>query len=302
MHKSILIALIPLAASAVQFNETYVDFAAKATTEPVLDGRLDEPCWAAAPVHTRFYEYYKPNPKLAPIRSEMRVLYTEKALWIGIVHYEDHPEKLRVIATTRDAVDWNEDMDEVYIDPAGDAIGFFRFNINSAGVMGDVRRIDASVMQNEWNGDSWNVKTTVGADRWTVEMCVPFTDLQAKPEPGKSVWRLCVTRYQWTSGKFVGSVSSPKGAYTSPGNFGYLCFLAEGEKGDSAYIRDHLKGRIAPPWGAFADGSFLIDDGSRMRSVTEAELAAEAEAEKAEAAAWKARLEAEFGGAKGGAK
>ena len=72
-----------VSAEAAALNEIYVDFAVKAETPPVLDGKLDDPAWKDAIVHTRFYEYFKPHPKKAAIRSEMRLLYTDKALWIS---------------------------------------------------------------------------------------------------------------------------------------------------------------------------------------------------------------------------
>src|SRR5689334_6098525 len=49
-----------------------------------LDGKLDEPAWAAAPVSSDFVESYPaPNAK-APDRTEVRVLYDEDALYVGV--------------------------------------------------------------------------------------------------------------------------------------------------------------------------------------------------------------------------
>jgi len=289
-----------LGVGAIPYNEVTVDYAVKAETEPVLDGRLDEPVWQTALVRLRFYEYYKSHPKEAPIKSELRLLYTDSALWIGLVHYEAHPDKLKVVATARDGVDWYEDMDEIYIDPFGDAIGFTKLLVNSAGVLGDMRRIDGSVVQNEWNGTHWAAKTHVGVDRWTMEACVPYADLQLPPEPGVSLWRFCVTRYQWTSGKFVGSVSSPGGAYNNPSGFGYLCFLPPGAKADADLIARSVGPKLTPPWCVELPGVLLRDAGKglvREKGVTasaflEAEAAKDAENERM----WNEKLERDFGG------
>ena len=286
------------AASAASVSEIVVDFAARAETEPVLDGRLDDPAWAAAPVHTRFYEYFKAKPKLSPVKSEMRLLYDDEALWIGLTHYDDAIDRLKVVATTRDAVDWTEDMSEIYIDPVGTAIGFTKLHVSSAGVIGDIRKVDTSVTLNEWNGERWAAKTSVGKDRWCVEMRVPYADLQQSPVPGGHLWRFCVTRYQWTTGRFVGTVSSPCGAYTNPAGFGYLYFLEPGVKPDVAVVTAALKGKVAPPWCTSLGETMLADlgDGVKVRNERlEDFLARQEKADKDRAESFRLKLEQEFG-------
>ena len=289
-------SLAVLSAAAVPLNETSLAFAVPTETEPVLDGRLDEDVWRKAVVFSRFVEYYKPHPKPSPLKSEMRILYTDRALWIGLVHFEPHPEKLKVVGTTRDSVDWTEDMDEIYVDPSGDAIGFTKFAVNSAGVTADMRRVDGSVVLKEWNGTAWRAKTSVGADRWTVEACIPYVDLPKPPEPGGAPWRLCVTRYQWTSGGFVGSESSPKGAYNNTAGFGYLAFLRPDEKPSAELVARTLSGRLAPPWSLWFGDRLLADDGDGLKVRTEEECEAEARREAARAEDVRHRLAVEFGG------
>lgn len=253
-------------AEAAALNEIYVDFAVKAETPPVLDGKLDDEAWKDAVVHTRFYEYFKPHPKKAAIRSEMRLLYTDKALWIGLVHHEERMDKLKVLSTVRDAVNWREDMSELYIDPFGAAVGYTKLLVNSAGVIGDRRRIDGSVKLWEWSGDAWMAKTSREKDRWTIELRLPYSDLQMPPVPGSSMWRLCVTRYQWTSGRFVGSVSSPGGSNKNTAGFGYLWFLPPGEKPDVGSLASIMQGRVSAPWCTEIDGVMVYDLGAGVKS------------------------------------
>lgn len=255
-----------VSAEAAALNEIYVDFAVKAETPPVLDGKLDDPAWKDAIVHTRFYEYFKPHPKKAVIRSEMRLLYTDKALWIGLVHYEERMDKLKVLSTVRDAVSWREDMSELYIDPFGAAVGYTKLLVNSTGVNGDLRRIDGAVKLWEWSGDAWEAKTSREKDRWTIELCLPYSDLQMPPVPGSSMWRLCVTRYQWTSGGFIGSVSSPGGSNKNTAGFGYLWFLPQGEKPDIKSLVRIMRGRVSAPWCTEIDGVLIHDFGEGVKS------------------------------------
>ena len=296
------LCLAAMAAAGVAFpapvSEIVINFAARAATEPVLDGRLDDPAWKDAPVHTRFYVYLKPKPALSPVRSEMRLLYDDKALWIGLTHFEDRVDKLRAVATVRDTVSWDEDMDEIYIDPFGTAVGFTKLHVNSIGTIGDLRRVDSAVLLGEWNGDGWAAKTSVGKDRWCVEVRVPYSDLQQPPVPGGPLWRFCVTRYQFTSGRFVGTVSSPGGGFSNPGGFGYLYFLKPGVKPDVEVMTAALRGKVAPPWCVSLGERMLADlgDGPQVRDERiEDFLARQEKADRDRAESFRLKLEREFG-------
>jgi hypothetical protein len=284
-RRTVLVFL--LAAGAFRFlpgaalTEVGVDFAVKAPQEPVLDGRLDDPVWRTAVPRTRFYEYFKPRPDVSALRSEMRLLYTERALWIGLTHVEPSPEKLVVQGLVRDSVSWTEDMSEIYIDPAGAAIGYVKLLVNSRGVIGDTRRIDASVSEPEWSGLSWRARAQVAADRWTLEICVPYGDLNQTPEPGGALWRLCVTRFQWTTGAFVGTVSSPGGNYKNPAGFGYVYFLPSGQAPAPDVLQRALAGKVAAPWCTEIDGRLLHDFGTGVRLSPLADVVAEKRRETA---------------------
>ena len=53
-----------------------------------LDGRLDEAAWRAAPVRDTFYENAPQDKVPAKSRTEVRLLYDAKYLYIGITAYD----------------------------------------------------------------------------------------------------------------------------------------------------------------------------------------------------------------------
>jgi hypothetical protein len=159
-------------------------------------------------------------------------------------------------------------MSEFYIDPFGAAVGYTKLLVNSTGVIGDRRRIDSAVKLWEWSGDSWQAETSVEKDRWTIELRLPYSDLQMPPVPGKSMWRLCVTRYQWTSGGFVGSVSSPGGNNKNTAGFGYLWFLPDAGRLDVKELSEIMAGRVSAPWCTEIDGKMVFDFGDGVKSET----------------------------------
>src|SRR5690242_11684781 len=72
----------------------YIVAAAHAATSPVIDGRLDEPAWSAAPVAAEFVQQ-RPTPGAAATeRTEARVLYDDQAIYVGMRMYSSHPERL----------------------------------------------------------------------------------------------------------------------------------------------------------------------------------------------------------------
>ena len=51
----------------------------------VLDGRLEEPDWDLAPVHDGFVQQFPEEGAAPSERTEVRVLYDDRALYVGVV-------------------------------------------------------------------------------------------------------------------------------------------------------------------------------------------------------------------------
>src|SRR5688500_2031846 len=67
--------------------------AAPAEAVPVIDGSvLDDKAWAAAKVITGFWQTTPDEGQPASENTEVRVLYTATALYIGVVNYDRSPE------------------------------------------------------------------------------------------------------------------------------------------------------------------------------------------------------------------
>src|SRR5579862_7138839 len=82
----------------------------------VLDGRLDEPDWLAAPVATAFVQQMPHDGAAASERTEVRILYDDDALYVGARMYDPHPDSLIAPVTRRDAMDTPTDAFTVDLD------------------------------------------------------------------------------------------------------------------------------------------------------------------------------------------
>ncbi len=267
MQRAIL-ALLALAGSlTAQFRVLSFYEAPLASAAPQIDGRLDEACWAQAPAHASYYKYFVPNPPPGELRAEHRLLHDERGLYVAIINYEEHPDKLRMRFTDRDNPNlWTDDCAELYIDCHGNGIGFRNFVISAGGAVSDMMRVDGAVTLSEWSGDSWHAKTGVESDRWIIEAFFPWTDLGGRPQPG-DLWMFCHVRYAFTSGKFVGVTSAAGGNYSNPGEFGYLAFQAGTTPSSPAAVGELLSTRAAPPWGLAIGEQLLFNTGGGVQNV-----------------------------------
>src|SRR4051812_10276769 len=68
--------------------------AVRATAAPKLDGKLDDAAWGAAEVSSDFTQSY-PNAGAGPTqKSEVRVLYDDDALYVGVRMFDDKPDSI----------------------------------------------------------------------------------------------------------------------------------------------------------------------------------------------------------------
>jgi hypothetical protein len=164
-----------------------------------IDGRLDEAAWAKATPITDFHQQ-NPNEGAPPTqRTEVRVLYDERAIYIGARMYDSlGATGIRAPLARRDQLlDSNgnngafnsltTDKLIVMLDPYHNHIDNAWFEINPAGVRGD-----------QFNGDPswdpiWQSATRVDSLGWTAEMRIPYSQLRFSHDSvqtwGMQIWR-----------------------------------------------------------------------------------------------------------------
>src|SRR5690349_4554372 len=65
-------------------------------TEPIkIDGRLDEPAWSQAEAATDFRQESPTEGAPASEKTEVRVLYDSKNVYLGIRAYDSEPAKIK---------------------------------------------------------------------------------------------------------------------------------------------------------------------------------------------------------------
>lgn len=139
-----------------------------------VDGKLDEPAWKQAPVASDFTQNEPKEGEPATERTEVRVLYDNRNLYIGVYAHDSHIGRVVISDLKKDFTVNSSDSFEVVLDTFHDERNGYIFSTNAAGAKYDAQMINEGRETNSnWDG-VWYVKTTVVDDGWIAEIAVPF--------------------------------------------------------------------------------------------------------------------------------
>ncbi len=183
-----------------------------AVKPPTLDGKLDDNCWSSATKLTSFVDHQTGAP--AKKQTVCYVAADDANLYVAFDCAEQDMKHLRAEAKPdENGLNSNvprDDSVELYVDPRVPGKKFFRLALNSLG----------AAKSSATGG--WEVATAVEADRWIVEVRIPFDLIGARPKPG-DVWGFNACRNDQGSGQ-ASAWSCTQGSYSKPERFGGLGF------------------------------------------------------------------------------
>src|SRR5436190_1646693 len=145
-----------------------------------LDGRLDEPAWGRAVPASDFIQQDPDNGKPATERTEVRILFTKDALYMGVTCFDSEPDKWLGYQRRRDELLGSDDRFMWNIDTYNNQQYGYFFEMNPSGLMGDALR-GASFQNRQWDG-VWNARVQRSEIGWTLEIEIPFRTLNFDPK------------------------------------------------------------------------------------------------------------------------
>lgn len=176
----------PVAAVDPPAPRGYVAF--KAPTPPVVDGRLGDPAWAAAPWSDDFVDIEGPAKAKPRHRTRMKMLWDDRALYVAAELAEPH---VWGTITGHDAVIFRDPDFEMFLDPDGDNHLYAELELNALNTTWDLLLTrpykDGGRPINAW--EVIGLKTAVAvdgtpndprdADRgWAVEIAWPWAGVK----------------------------------------------------------------------------------------------------------------------------
>ena len=155
---------------------------------PVVDGDvLGDGAWAGPSPATKFWQIQPDDGQLATQRTEVFVGFTDTALYIGVVAYDDNPDGIIVTDSRRDSDLSNTDAFLLIIDGLLDRQNGFVFGTNAAGIeydgqvikeaTGSAANFGGGGFNKNWDG-SWRVQSKIGDFGWSAEFEIPFRTLR----------------------------------------------------------------------------------------------------------------------------
>ena len=149
------------------------------TATPIkVDGALDEQDWSQAPAAKDFIQSEPREGEPASEDTEIRVLYDNENLYVGILARDREPQRIIVNELKKDFNVDNSDGFELVLDTFHDRRNGYLFSINPAGAKADAQMANEGRETNRsWDG-LWTTASRVTEAGWTAEIAIPFRTLR----------------------------------------------------------------------------------------------------------------------------
>ncbi len=158
-----------------------------------LDGRLDHPAWQRAPVFNQFVEKLPVTGAVPPQRTQVQVLFDQRAIYVGIRAFDSAPQQMRAPLVRHDQVNRTQDFVVVYIDAIGSRQSAQFFRINAAGSLGDGIHTATDDSEDFAPDFDWDGAVAHDAQGWTAVLRLPFASLRYA-QGDQNRWRVMVAR------------------------------------------------------------------------------------------------------------
>ena len=177
---TLFLTLLPVASTLAQeaapTNIPKSVRAVKVDTAPVVDGLLDEAVWQQAEVITDFHQIRPGNGTPPSEPTEVYLIYTEDALYIGARMYDSEPHLIASPTIRHNQGLGSDDRLVVILDPFNTRRVGYRFETNLNGVRHDALYTSISSFTLDWTV-IWDAATSVEENAWVAELEIPFKTL-----------------------------------------------------------------------------------------------------------------------------
>ena len=172
--------------------------AVRAKVAPVVDGNvLDDEAWSSVSPATGFVQTAPDEGEPASERTEVRVVFTDDTIYLGVVCYDRDPASIIVTDSRRDSSLSDSDSFQFVIDTFLDRQNGFVFGTSpsaheydgqlvnegqgrgNSGFGGQTRGAGGGFNLN-WDG-VWQVRTDVSDIGWSAEFAIPFRTIRFPP-------------------------------------------------------------------------------------------------------------------------
>lgn len=270
---------ICIASFLFSFSQTKKSVSTKKTTENIsIDAELNETSWKDAEIATDFVSLEPKNGTPIPeeFKTEVKILYSDNAIYVGAKLYDPNPDKILKELVERDELG-TSDFFGIFINGYNDGQQEFRFFVTAANGQIDTNFTSAEGEDGSWNA-IWESNAKITDFGYVVEMKIPYAALRF-PEKDKQTWGLNFFRevrrerqkYTWSPiDNKIGAISQQAGILIGIENIKtptrlflipYSSFYLSGS--DAQKTKGELKGGLDVKYGindAFTLDAILVPD------------------------------------------
>ena len=157
--------------------------AARVERAPRTDGTLDDPLWQQAQPVADFRQREPYEGRTPTEKTEVRILYTDRAVYFGIHCLDSEPKGIVATELRRDLPQNLDDSFEILIDSRRDRRNAYVFQLNPLGTESDGLITEETLSEDSvqdydpgWDG-IWTSAARIASDGWTATVEIPFTTL-----------------------------------------------------------------------------------------------------------------------------
>jgi hypothetical protein len=188
----LIFILLAFTAPAQKINESYQFHIKPVTSKIIIDGILDDEAWKNTDVAKDFWLYFPTDTAKANHNTEVRLAYDDNFLYVSATCFKANDGKSATVESLkRDFSFRYNECFHIIIEPFNDLTNGFIFGVNAAGAQSEGLISEGQVQNLNWD-NKWTSKTKYLADRWIVEMAIPFKTLRYKKNV--SNWGINFTR------------------------------------------------------------------------------------------------------------
>ena len=142
-----------------------------------LDGSMREPVWETAVPITGFTQKELTEGAPATEKTEVRILYDEDNIYIGIMCYDSEPSGIIRNEMDRDVELTSDDSFTIVLDTFDAKRSGYFFEINPNGARYDGFFYGTELTNDDWDG-VWDASAVVEDYGWSAEIKIPFKTLR----------------------------------------------------------------------------------------------------------------------------
>ncbi len=163
--------------------------AVRAQSPIQIDGVLDEGAWGHAPVVTGFRQRWPADGAPATERTEVRVVYDDRAIYFGLIMFDSEPDRIMRSILHREGRIDKDDRIIIALDSYLDRRSAYIFELNSFGTQGDAHFTNERLsFPDDWMWEGvYESAARITERGWELEVAIPLTTIRFDPEDAQAM-------------------------------------------------------------------------------------------------------------------